>query len=377
MRICLFLGCFEGTFMIGCKTITIVGGGNIGTQFACVCASKGYKVNMYSSKPHLFDGDLSIVDSEGNVTQTGRINMATHDLEEAVKDSDVIFIIHPAYMFEDDAEMLLPLIKPGVYIGAIPGTGGAEFAFKKCIEKGAKLFGIQRVPAVARLVEYGKSVCVEGKRDKLFVGTIPAGCGSDVAEFLSFVFDMPCDALENYMSVTMTPSNPILHTTRLATMFEDYKAGKVYPRNPLFYGEWTIASSERLLKCDEEHQNILRKLDKMDFSAVKSLVEHYDNSDTPQKLTNKMRSIKSLHNLASPMVEVDGGWIPDFSSRYFTADFPFGLAIIEEFGDIVGVDIPNIKFTMNWYREVSGDRSRLDLSDYGISTVSDIYNLYS
>ena len=65
-----------------------------------------------------------------------------------------------------------------------------------------------------------------------------------------------------------------------------------------------------------------------------------------------------------------------FSSRYFVADFPFGLAIIEELAKIIGVPVPNISKTMRWYKEVTKDTHRLQLSDYGINTVDDIYELY-
>lgn len=357
------------------KKISVLGGGNIGTQFACTCASKGYEVTVYSSKPELYYGHLSIVDGEGIVTSEGDIKQVTSNIEEAMK-ADIIFVIHPAYMFASDAEMMLPYIRPGMKIAAIPGTGGAEFAFSKCIEKGAALFGLQRVPAVARLVEYGKTVCVEGKRDCLYLASIPTSYAEDLSHFMSDLFDMPCEPLDNYLSVTMTPSNPILHTTRLATMFEDYAPGKVYDRNPLFYGEWSDKSSKRLLDCDAEHQHMLKMLDKMDLSDVKSLIVHYDNSDTPEKMTAKLSSIKSLHNLSSPMIKVDEGWIPDFNSRYFTADFPYGLAIIEQIADIVEADIPAIKETMEWYRQVTGDTKCLNLKEFGIMTKDDIYNLY-
>ena len=160
-------------------------------------------------------------------------------------------------------------------------------------------------------------------------------------------------------------------------MFEDYCKGKIYEKNPLFYGEWTDKSSERLLSCDSEHQKILGALKRMDLSSVKSLVVHYDNSNTPEKMTWKITSIKSLHDLPSPMKKVEGGWIPDFDSRYFTADFPYGLAIIEEFARITEVDVPNMNKTMDWYRTVTGDNSRLELSEFGINSVEDIYRFYT
>jgi hypothetical protein len=116
-------------------------------------------------------------------------------------------------------------------------------------------------------------------------------------------------------------------------------------------------------------------MDKLDLKNVRSLKLHYE-SDTVEAMTKKLCSIKSLHNLTSPMKQVEGGWIPDFKSRYFTADFPYGLAIIEEFADILDCDVPNIKETMGWYRSVTGDTSRLRLADYGIHTLEDIYGLY-
>lgn len=358
------------------ESVLIIGGGNIGTYFACAFASKGYKVNIFTSKPGAYGKTLQTVNPNGDVLCRCTPNVVSADIIAAIKNCNTVLITHPSFMFGEDAALLLPHIKPGIQLGIIPGTGGAEFAFNKCIKKGAALFGLQRVPCVARLVEYGKTVCIDGKRDKLFLASIPSGKAPALANVFSNVFDMPCEALPNYLCVTLTPSNPILHTSRLATMFKDYKPGVVYKSIPLFYGEWSNESSKRLLACDAEHRQILKKLDFFDLSSVKSLVEHYDNSNTPQKMTSKLCSIKSLHNLSTPAIEVDGGYIPDFSSRYFTADFPYGLAIIEQFANILGVNAKSIKKTMAWYRQVCGNVCCINLSDYGIKTPQDIKNYY-
>ena len=358
------------------KKITVIGGGNIGTQFACVAASKGYEVCVYSSKAEKYDGKLNIVDGEDKVICSARVAKVVGDLAQALADCDVAFVALPSFMFPKLAKDMVPYVTEKLHIGVIPGTGGAEFSFRCCLQAGATLFGIQRVPCVARLVEYGKTVRVEGKRERLHLAAIPKKKTQELADFVSDLFDMPCDSLANYLCVTMTPSNPILHTTRLCSMFSDYAEGVVYERNPLFYGEWDDASAKLLLACDEEHQQLLAKMDRLDLREVRSLREHYE-SDTVQKLTAKLSSIASLHNLSSPMVQVAGGWIPDFNSRYFTADFPYGLAIIEQVAKIVGMETPNISKTMDWYRKVTGDNSALNLKDHGIACVEDIYNLYN
>lgn len=354
--------------------VAVIGGGNIGTQFACMIASKGYSVNVHTSKPKLFSDTIEIVDENG-LLLISKLNVVSSNVKDVVEDCNVIFVTHPAFRLEAVANKILPYMHKDTYICVLPGTGGAEFAFKKCIEAGATLCGLQRVPSVARLEEYGKRVRCEGVRSELFLGSIPQDNASEFADFLSIIWNIPCYVLPNYLSVTLTPSNPILHTTRLRTLFSDYHEGVMYDRNPLFYGEWNDESSERLIKADEELQNICRLFGEIDLSSVRSLKLHYE-SETVKQMTEKLRSISSLNRLPSPMKEVDGGWIPDFGSRYFTADFPYGLAIIEELAELLEYNTPTIRETMNWYVEVSGNKRCFSFEEYGIHNINDIYEYY-
>lgn len=354
--------------------ICVIGGGNIGTQFACKCASQGYNVCLYTAHPLAFSPVLEIVDEHETVT-TGRLNRVTDNMQLALENSDIVFVTYPAFLLEELAEQMLPHLHSGMTIIMIPGTGGAEFAFHRCIEAGAVLCGLQRVPSIARIVQYGKRVRCEGLRRELFLASIPLGCADEFARFLSSLWGIPCRILPNYLNATLTPSNPILHTTRLRTLFSDYQAGMVYERNPLFYGEWSDDSSELLLACDAELQELLKSLGELDLHMVRSLKEHYE-SDTVPALTKKLCSIKSLHNLKSPMRQEAGGWVPDFQSRYFTADFPYGLAIIEAFADLLRVGVPNIHATMEWYRQIVKDPRRFRLEAHGINSKADIIRFY-
>ena len=187
---------------------------------------------------------------------------------------------------------ILPYVDSNTIIMVLPGTGGAEFAFADCIKKGATLSGLQRVPTVARIEELGKRVRCEGLRSELHVAAIPHSKTSEIADFMSEVWGIPCHVLPNYLSVTLTPSNPILHTTRLRTLFADYEPGKVYDSNPLFYGEWSDESSNLLIQADEELQQMCRMMEQagvgdIDLSQVKSLKLHYE-SDTIEAMTSKI-----------------------------------------------------------------------------------------
>ena len=354
--------------------IAVLGGGNIGTQFACMCAAKGYHVNLFTSKPELFDNILETVDERENVT-TGHIMQISSDLKKTVEGCKIIFVAYPAFFLASIAKRLSAHIRKDMVIFMLPGTGGAEFAFHECIIKGAILAGLQRVPSVARIEKPGKRVRCEGLRSELFLASIPSLKANELSAFISQLWGIKCTPLPNYLSVTLTPSNPILHTTRLRTLFKDYTSGMVYKRNPLFYGEWDDESSRLLIACDEELQNMLKMIKGFDLQSVRSLKLHYDSNDA-EGMTKKLRSINSLHNLRSPMKQVEDGWIPDFESRYFKSDFPYGLAIIEEYARVLNYRPSNILATMNWYREVTGDTQRFDLRDYGIHSIADIYKFY-
>ncbi len=357
--------------------ITIVGGGNIGTQFAVHCAEKQNKVTVYSTKPDLFIRELEIVDENGTVTHKADIECATDSAEIAFGNAELIFVTVPAFMMKETAETIEPYFRKGLYIALLPGTGGGECAFKKAIDKGAIVFGLQRVPGVARLKEYGKTVCATGYRSTLHVAAIPNRETSKCAELIKSIFpELQVVGLPNYLSVTMTPSNPVLHTSRLRTLFDDYTEGKTYDYIPLFYKEWSLKSSELLFKCDDEVQNICKSMKEFDLTNVKSLKLHYE-SETAEQLTNKLQSIKSLQNLTTPSVKTENGLIPDFGSRYFTADFPFGLELLVQIGDFINEPIPNLKETLDWYWKTAGSAKKFSYKDYGITNKEEFISFYS
>ncbi len=392
--------------------INIVGGGNIGTQFAVHCAEKGHSVTIFTSNPSRFHKELEIHNSEGRVIHKGTIKAAVSDPEAAFSDADIIFVTMPAFCMEDNAKRIFPYVRKGTVICLTPGSGGGEFFFKPCVDKGCILMGLQRVPSVSRIVEYGHIVCSEGYRDRLFISTIvgrkmsgeddsfggnthtadniylfPQGGRSDIdkycADIIRSIFDIPCEPLPVYLNITLTPSNQILHTSRLRSMLSDYHEGKVYDRLPLFYGEWDESSSELLLNCDEEVQLICRSIGEFDLSGVKSLKEHYGASDV-RSMTDKLRSIKSLNNLPTPVKRVDGGVIPDFSSRYFEADFPYGLAVVNEIAKLVGADVPEIRATLEWYEDLTHRVKDVKMTSYhefslakcGIRSYKDLIDFY-
>lgn len=355
--------------------VAVIGGGNIGTLMAADAAFSGHSVVLYARDVSGFGTSIKVLDNDKKLLYEAGLDKVTSDLEEAVFDADVVLITYPAFAFDSLSKQLNELIKDPKLIGVIPGSGGAEFAFKKLIDKGCVLFGFQRVHSIARLNEKGKSVCMLGRKDGISVGVIPASESKYVAGLMQEMFRMPCEALPNYLCLTLTPSNPVLHTSRLFSMFENWTPEIVYDRNILFYEEWTDYASELLLLCDAEVQDLCERIP-LDLKQVKSLKEHYE-SDTVEKMTAKIQSIKAFKGLTSPMKQVEDGYVPDFDSRYFKADFSFGLKILIDIADLFEVPCTNLKKMWNWYLEYMKYGEKQEFFDLEINDRQEFIALYN
>ena len=355
--------------------VTIVGGGNIGTQFAVHCAEKGHDVFMYTSRPELFSDTLKIVDENGRTTKEGVIRLATYDPAKAFPEAEWIMITMPPNVISSVSEDIYTFASDKAVIGVVPGNGGCECAFKRLIERGNTFFGIERVPAIARLVKKGEIVQSTGYRNELHISALPCEAANSCCDLIESVFDMPCKVIPNYMNLTLTPSNPILHTTRLYSLFKDYKDGKYYDNVPLFYEEWDDYSSELLMECDFEVQKICKALPELELKHVKSLRDHYE-SYTVAEMTKKISSIDSFKGLPSPVIRSKEGFIPDLHSRYFTADFSFGLAVIQQVAIMANVKTPVIDSMKAWYNSIKVEEKEISYEMYGITNKKQLLEFY-
>lgn len=209
----------------------------------------------------------------------------------------------------------------------------------------SKLFGFQRVPFIARTVEYGKSANLLGYKTFLNVALENIVKKEQFREQLERLFMTPTNLLESFYEAALTNSNPILHTGRLYSMWKDWK-GEVIDHRILFYKEWAVEDSQVLIEMDAEFMRLLETLP-VRQGVIPSLLDYYESYDA-KSLCDKIRSIPAFQQIAAPMIQIEGGWIPNFKSRYFTEDFPYGLAFIKRLCDEKGVEAPMINKVYTW-----------------------------
>jgi len=100
------------------KKIAVLGGGSFGTVLANIAASNGNNVSLW-----VRDSEQALrINSEGaNSTYHPELKLssniaASENLEEVIKDSDIILIATPSIIFENIVQRIVPMIEGGAHI---------------------------------------------------------------------------------------------------------------------------------------------------------------------------------------------------------------------------------------------------------------------
>lgn len=324
--------------------VCICGGGALAHVCAGVLSSQPeVEVNIFTRKPELWSHQLEVTDSRGKV-YNGNLNIISNSPEEALKDCDIVFLCLPGFAIEGTLNSIKPYIGNAV-VGSIVCSTGFFFAAHRILGEDARLFGFQRVPYIARTKEYGHTADLLGYKPQLAIAVKNVEDNEAFRQLVETLWMTPVKLLGSHYEVSLTNSNPILHTGRLYSMWKDWD-GEVYDHNILFYKEWTNEASQMLIDMDAEFMQLLDVLP-VTKGAIPSLLEYYESQDA-ESLTRKITSISAFQNITSPMKEVVGGWVPDFESRYFTEDFPYGLKYIWQLAHEKNIPCPNIDLVYEW-----------------------------
>lgn len=322
--------------------ICICGGGSLGHVCAGVMASQeGVELNILSGHPERWGNRIVVTDGNGK-EYAAKISRVSSNPQEVIPGQDIILFCLPGYLIEKTLHEIKPYIGYAVVGTVVSSTGFFFFAHDILGEK-AQLFGFQRVPFISRVAEYGKTANLLGYKSSLAAVIENVDDKVGFRKELERLFITPIALLDSFYEVALSNSNPILHTGRLYTMFYG-RENEVSDHNILFYKEWTDEASQMLIDMDGE---FFQLLDKLNVHSLPTLLDYYESTDA-SSLTRKIKSIPAFQTITSPMKQVEGGWVVDFESRYFTEDFPFGLRWIKDLAIKNDIHTPMIEKVYYW-----------------------------
>lgn len=320
--------------------ICICGGGSLGHVCAGILSSNDkVELNILSGHPERWSNTLTVTDPYGK-QYIATINRVSSNPEEVAVGQDIILLCLPGYLIEDTLRRLKPYVGHAA-VGSIVSSTGFFFFAHDILGPQAHLFGFQRVPYISRVSEYGKNARLLGYKSQL--SAVIEGLDNTFRQTLEELFLTPVNLLHNFYEVSLSNSNPILHTGRLYSLFHG-REHTPFDHNILFYKEWTDDASQTLIDMDAE---FFQLLDMMDIHSIQPLLQYYDSTDAAS-LTRKISSIPAFQTIASPMYRTADGWLPDFTSRYFTEDFPFGLRWIHQIAHQHNIHTPLIDTVYQW-----------------------------
>lgn len=370
--------------------VCIVGGGHIGTTLVCYIkhSHPEFKVSLFTRKPELFASEIKCNDIEQKISYYVKPDVISNLPEIAAENADIIFIALPHFAIERAFEDIAPYVSSNAFVGVLPGGGGCEFFFNKYFDNNKTLFGFQRVPFTAKLETYGTETNLKSWKPFSVVGTLNPQRIDKACEYIERC-GLKTKKSSNYLEIALTPTNPILHTSRTYELFGKHNMNYVYNEKFKFYVGWTDNASIILFGMDRELHNLLDAMDGINTTAIRPLSEHYE-SPTIEALTAKINNIPTFQTVFAPMKDVEGGYVADVTSRMFTEDFPWGLAVIRSYFELFKIAAPTMDKVLGWYADYMGLEWYVDgkfcgkdlkntgvIQNYGIKTKDELLFIYN
>ena len=301
-------------------------------------------VSLYTRHPEEWQREISCTDPDGKEYR-GRPNRISSRTSDVIPEADIVLFTLPGFLIRQTLQDIRPHLRPDTLVGTVVSSTGFFFAAHEILTPQTPLFGFQRVPFIARVARYGSHGLLLGYKPSLALALENVSDREEARQRFARLFSTPVSLLSSHYEASLTNSNPILHTGRLWSMWKDWQ-GETRPECGLFYKEWDAASAQTIIDMDTEFQQLLLQLP-VTPGSIPTLLDYYESQDAIS-LAAKLSGIPAFQNILSPMRETPDGWVPDFQSRYFTEDFPYGLHFIWQLCHEYHIPSPMIDKVYEW-----------------------------
>jgi len=327
--------------------VAVLGGGNGGHAVAANLSLAGFKVNFFEL-PQFADSFEKVLRTKEiqiqgiSIDGVAKLNLATTDIQQAIKDAEVIFVITPAFGHKAMAEVCAPFVQDGQIIVLMPGSGGSlEFVniFKQRKVKREVTFAEScTLPYGARLKGPGH-VSVLINAVILPTGIFPSKKTGEVIPKLKPFYPMITPA-KDVLEAAINNPNPIVHpvATLLSATRIEHSKGEFY----LYTEGMTPAVARAYESLNQERLSICK--------ALGYKLHHWDNLEFKNYNlgeTEEECRYRILNTSMDAAFGKDGIYAgikmkgPEhLKDRFVTEDVPYGMVLLSTLGDLLGVPTP-------------------------------------
>lgn len=353
--------------------VAICGAGRTGHLSAVLLAQRpGVQVSLLCGHHDVPErvaangGTLAALLPDGT-TLRARPDVVTDDAALALRDADVVIVTVPAHVRPALLARIaphLPAHKP-VHVGAIPGFCGFDWLAQAALAQRpqAVIWGMKDVPHTAFALEPGASVRMGGAKQALYVATHarePLSAGRTLQRHLARLYEAPVTLLDSYLEITLTPGNPIMHSSVIYGLIGPHGQwhARPLPAGLRWWADCPEPGARYLQRSDDECQRLCRAVEArlgIDLSSVKPLrteiIEAYgDQIADHATMLSVLRTNRAYADIQAPLVPspCGAGFVIDKRSRAFTEDVAYGLALLVEMGKRLDVAMPCMAKILRW-----------------------------
>lgn len=387
--------------------ITICGGGNAAHTLAgLLSADPDNQVRVYTAfeeeavrwQRGMAEGGIVVTSRDGQVR--GRPELVSSNPNQAISQAELILLATPAFAHQPVLESITPFLENEALIGAIPARSCFDLCARQTLgEKFSQMtiFGMQTLPWACRVIQYGREVSVLGTKTSVALSVLPAQRRAEVVEVITRLIGVPVSVTPNFLSLTLAGTGQLIHPGIMYGLFHAWD-GQPFKDPPLFYQGIDNATAEILQGLSDEVQRLRAYLEAcyagFDLSDVQPLIHWLwrsygkDIADC-SSLKSSFVTNRSYAGLYAPVQPVDGGFAPDFNTRYLSEDVPFGLVATRGIAELCGLETPVTDRVILWAQDKLGKeylrRGRLEGRDvietrtpqrYGFTTIQSLIDLY-
>ncbi len=312
----------------------IIGGGNGGQSASAHLSIMGFHVRLFDIFPETINAinKQGGIELEGAVQGFGKLDLATTDLSEAVKEAHIVMVIVPATAHRHIAKALAPFLQDNQIVVLHPGATCGALEFTQVLKD-------EKCPAKVTIGETNTLIyacrssrpghaAILGIKNKLLVAAIPAGESLNVANKLKSAYPQ-VHAADNVLLTSFDNTNPIVHPAPILLNTAVIESQKEW----LFYWDGiTPAVGAFLEKMDEERIAVGKALGLDLWSCRDQYVIEYGVNE--KTLSDAVRKNKAYADIKGP---------DSLETRYLSEDIPMGLVPLAAIGTHLNVPIERMQ----------------------------------
>lgn len=324
--------------------IGILGAGHAGIAMSCDLRLQGYKVKLYAVENHSLN--LKLIEAVGSVRVEGvttccecpcevKADFIVHDVREAIKNSDIIFVNVPAYAQEVYNESIIRYGENGQII-VYPCGGFSAINFYNELKE----FGRENDFMVCETASFlyttkilapAKSL-IKSIKEKVQFATYPQEKTDEALRILNKIYPQFYKA-ENAWQTSFNNPSATLHTITTLMNMSRIELMGAYKNS---YYDIT--------------PGVARIIEEVDAERLKIAKHFYSNPISVQQIMESLYDIKgkdfydTIRNIKAYKIQ----YAPNsMQHRYISEDIPYSLVPIATLGKSIGINTPNMDSIIN------------------------------